>query len=249
MTTKKLNDNQWLTQTYIAHRGLHFADAPENSMAAFERAIEAGYAIEIDVHLSADGVPVVFHDHTLARMCGRDNLVTELTLSELSECRLAGTEQRIPTLEQVLALCDGKAPLLIELKTPKKIGILESAVWALLKDYRGLFAVQSFNPYTIKWFAKNAPQVLRGQLAATFKDSDMPAYQKYLLSRLKLAPLNKPDFIAYDTAALPNVYVARSKRRGRAVLAWTVRSAEEFERIAPFADNIIFENFTPAPRG
>ena len=84
-------DCSGLKGVHYAHRGLHdnASDAPENSLKAIENAVEAGYGIEFDVQLSKDGVPVVFHDASLKRICGIDGKVWEYTLEELQQMKLA----------------------------------------------------------------------------------------------------------------------------------------------------------------
>ena len=102
---------------FFAHRGLHDNNhqIPENSLAAFQRAVDAGYGIELDVQLSADRIPVVFHDATLSRMCGIDRRVDELTFAELRQLSLGNTKEQIPSFQEALAFVNGKVPLLVEL--------------------------------------------------------------------------------------------------------------------------------------
>jgi glycerophosphoryl diester phosphodiesterase len=99
----------------FAHRGLWDQASPENSLAAFQKAVDAGYGIEFDIHKTSDGHVVVFHDDTLTRMCGVDGKIEQMTLAQLRELRLKGTDQQIPTLEELLCLVDGRVPLLVEL--------------------------------------------------------------------------------------------------------------------------------------
>ncbi|MBE7074581.1 MAG: glycerophosphodiester phosphodiesterase [Clostridiales bacterium] len=236
--------NSWLVKDYIAHRGLHNNEFPENSLGAFARAIDEGYAIELDVRQISDGTVVVFHDSSLARVTGKDGYTKNLTKAELCSYTLCGTEFCIPTLEQVLALVDGQVPILIEIKNEDKIGTLEKATYELLKNYKGEYAIQSFNPYTLEWFKKNAPNVWRGQLSSYFKGENLSFIKRFAL---KLMLLNKkvscPHFISYDARNLPNNHVKRFKKLP--LLAWTVRSQTEYLRVVKYCDNIIFENFEP----
>ena len=146
----RLNSSHWLLSTPIAHRGLWNEEIPENSLLAYKNAIEKGYPIEIDVHKSKDGVLFVFHDDNLSRMTGVDALLHEKTSTELKSLTLNGTEEKIPTLKEVLEVVDGKVPLLIEIKNQPDNSVVDDTV-KILKEYKGEFAVQSFNPtYIIK---------------------------------------------------------------------------------------------------
>ncbi len=236
--------NSWLVKDYIAHRGFHDEQNPENSLGAFARAIDEGYAIELDVQAIADGTVIVFHDYTLARMTGRDGYTKNLLASELSSYTLSGTQFCIPTLKEVLDLVDGQVPLLIEIKNENKVGELEKATYDLLKNYNGEFAVQSFNPYSLEWFKKNAPSILRGQLASYFKGENLSFIKKFALKRMLLnKKVSCPNFISYNVQNLPNMYVNRYKKLP--LLAWCVRSQTEYLKCAKYCDNIIFENFEP----
>ena len=144
--------NSWLVEQPIAHRGLHDKDTPENSLAAFSKAIEAGYPIELDVRLIADGTVVVFHDNSLSRLTENDGYIKFLNKEDLKYLTLKDSEEKIPTFEEVLNLVNGQVPLLIEVKNESKVGQLESKVIELLKDYKGEYAVQSFNPYVLEYF-------------------------------------------------------------------------------------------------
>ena len=234
----------WLAETYIAHRGLHGVSAPENSMKAFENAIEKNYAIELDVHLIADGTVVVFHDTSLSRMTGKDGYVKNLVRDDLKDCFLAGTSYTIPTLEDVLQLVDGKVPLLIEIKNVDKVGALEKAVIDLLNNYVGEFAIQSFNPFSLAYFKEHAPNFLRGQLACYFKGEKMSYCKKFALKRLMLNKISQPHFISYCAENLPNRFVKKYSKLP--LLAWTVKSQKEYLRVVKYCDNIIFEGFVPS---
>lgn len=232
-----------LFTTPIAHRGLHNETAPENSMAAFRRAIEHGYAIELDIRPIDDGTIVVFHDSKLSRMTDRDGYVSMLSKKDIEEIRLGGTDEKIPTFREVLDLVDGQVPLLIEIKNSDKVGALEGSALAMLQEYKGEFAVQSFNPYTIEYFKKNAPHFLRGQLSCVFKKSSgFGFFKRNALSKLKLNRIACPDFISYKIADLPNKHVTKTKLP---VLGWTVRSNADLEHARLYCDNVIFENITP----
>lgn len=150
----------------FAHRGLHKKDktVPENSLAAFERASSYGYGIELDVQLSKDGQVVVFHDDTLNRVCGVDSRVDEKTYDELSKISLCGTTQTIPLFSEVLKTVRGRGPLIVELKNGKRNEELCEKTYALLEKYSGEYCIESFNPFIVRWFKKNAPEVIRASL-------------------------------------------------------------------------------------
>lgn len=235
----------WLVETPIAHRGFHDKNNPENSLAAFARAIEKGYAIELDVQLLADETVVVFHDDSLARMTGNDGYIKYLNKEDLKALSLKGTKETIPTLEEVLKFVDGRVPLLIEIKNKYKVGKLEQKVIDLLKNYKGEYAVQSFNPFSLGYFRQHAPQILRGQLAGYLKNEKSLSWiSKFLLKRMRFnKKVSQPDFIAYEAAALPNRFVRKYKNLP--LLAWAIKSKEEYLKIVKYCDNIIFEKFDP----
>lgn len=236
---------QWLRQIPIAHRGLHDEQSPENSLSAFTKAKEAGYAIELDVHLSSDGVLMVFHDFTLERMTRFYGDIRRLASSFLRSLVLLNTQESIPTLQEVMKLVDRKVPLLIEIKNEGKVGELEGKLLKAIRDYKGRVAVQSFNPFSVAWFAKNAVDIPRGQLSGSFKDTNFPFYKKFLYQNLLMNGVSKPHFIAYEAEYLPNLAVKVSRMMHKTILAWTVRSAKEREDVLQYADNIIFEAFLP----
>lgn len=237
--------NSWLVNKYIAHRGLHNETMAENSISAFKNAIEKGYAIELDVQQIADGTVVVFHDDSLQRITGQDGYLKNIpTEKDLVNYKLDNTEDTIPTLKEVLDVVGGATPLLIEVKNSGKVGSLESAVVELLKDYQGEFAIQSFNPYVLSYFKTHAPTFLRGQLSGSFKQDKMGWITKAVLRSMFFNKrISEPHFISYEVEALPNRYVRKYK--ALPLLAWTVRSQEQYHEAIKHCDNIIFEGFTP----
>ena len=238
-------------EVLYAHRGLHDnqTDAPENSMKAFEKALEAGFGIELDVQLSKDGIPVVFHDFTLNRICGVEGKVCDYTYEELQAFTLCESSERIPKFEDVLKLVDGKVPLIVELKIEAGNTGVCPAADALLRDYKGIYCIESFNPLGVLWYRKNNKKVLRGQLSHAFtKDEDKkyhnPLY--WALEHLWFNFLTKPDFIAYDHNAYRNRSrcICRYVYGGLAV-AWTIRSQEELDARRDDFDLFIFDSFIP----
>ena len=205
--------------------------------------MKAGYAIETDVHFTKDGQIAVFHDDNLERMTGDKRDLKDLTLAELKELRLGGTEERIPSFEEFLALVNGKVPLLIEIKEMKGVKGREiaAAMLAVMKkiDYRGEYAVQSFDPFYAKAYKKLCPAVPCGEMSKK-GDSLAWKFKAHLLSRLKLNGLVKPDFVSYGFWQLPQKCVTKF---GGTKLAWTVRSPEDDAHARKYVDNIIFENY------
>lgn len=235
--------DSWLVNTPICHRGFHSDTVPENSIASFAEAIKRGYAIEIDVRATKDGKVVVFHDDKLSRMTGIDGYISNSEYDAIKGLRLKKSAERIPTLRETLDFVNGKVPLLIEIKNNNKVSF-ERDVWEELKNYRGEFAIQSFNPYSLEWFKNNAPQVKRGQLSSYFKTEDLAPYKKYLLKRLKLNKISDPNFISYDVRYMPNKYVKKYAKK-LPILVWWISSQEQADEVRQFADNIVFEGFEP----
>lgn len=214
-------------------------------MLAFRAAIEKNYPFEFDVHLSSDGKLVVLHDHNLKRLTGVDANVEESTLSFITSLKLFDTQEKIPTLADVLSLADGKVPLLIEVKNEGKVGELESKLLEVLKEYKGEFAIQSFNPFALAYFEKNAPQMTRGQLSGSFIGEKLPFYVKFILSNMLLNIKSKPHFIAYEATHLSKLAVKFRRIKKTPVLAWTIENEDEAATIGNSSDNIIFKFFLP----
>ncbi|HBU13352.1 MAG TPA: glycerophosphodiester phosphodiesterase [Clostridiales bacterium] len=241
----------WLTQYDYAHRGLHGGDGvPENSLAAFQRAVREGCAIEMDIRLTRDGHLVVFHDGNLLRMTGLFEKVRRLGLAGLKELQLEGTDERIPTLREALLLVDGSVPILFELKSAGITGRLERKFYNEIKQYNGRFAVQSFSPWSLRWFRRNAPHIPRGQLAfdIRFCGASMCAWKMHFLrlllqwqQHIELNYLCRPHFISYEYHGVDKKILRKLRQRGAPVLAWTVRDRERIAEIRRHADAVIFE--------
>ena len=233
-------------RTLYAHRGLHSDDSryPENSLIAFRLAREAGYGVELDVQLTADKQVVVFHDDTLLRMCGVDRRVDELTYEELQQLSLLDSQHRIPLLTDVLEVLDG-APVLCEFKAMRSYtdtSLCEIAL-PILRGYKGPFCVESFNPLMIRWFRKNAPDVIRGVLSKKFTEEDhLKPILGFALCALLTNCLSRPDFIAfcYKDKKLLSFSLCRALYRPYTV-AWTLREEEALAASKEF-DAVIFEN-------
>jgi glycerophosphoryl diester phosphodiesterase len=231
----------WLTGRPIAHRGLHDRNRTrwENTLSAFEAAARQGYAIECDVHLSKDGVPVVFHDGDLKRLCGVEGHIYEKTGSELAALKVGGTDDAVPSLAQLLDLVDGRVPLVIELKgIPGKDEGLVGRTAELLARYKGKAAIMSFDHWLIREFPKQASEIPAGLTAEGRKETDMEAHFSMLAHGI--------SFVSYAVFDLPNPFVKFVRERlGMPVITWTVRDAKAAETTFAHADQMTFEGFEP----
>lgn len=231
-----------------AHRGLHYngGNAPENTLAAFSRAVKAGYGIELDVQLTKDGQVVVTHDFHLGRNCGVSRKVDACTYEELQKYPVFFSKERIPLLKDVLELVDGKVPLLVELKYKKGSDICRKTD-ELLSSYTGNYCIESFYPQVLLWYRKHRPEVIRGQLSMNYqKEEKWRQPQYYLMRHLLLNFLTKPDFIAYDCRAKKAVSLWLCRHLFRCpAYAWTIKSREQMKKSRRFFDGFIFEGFRP----
>lgn len=237
--------------TSFAHRGLYdnASNIPENSLAAFQRAIDYGYGIELDVQLTKDKVPVVAHDYDLKRICGEDLLISSLTFNELSNYPLFNSTETIPSLEEALNLIDGQVPLLIELKVEFDYVETCQKINECLASYKGCFSVISFSPLPLNWFRKQNPDVIRGQLSTNyFKDEiKQPAIIQFLLSNLLLNCLSRPDFISYNDYYNRNFSLNVCKKLFNCPTAfWTITDEQRYLEIKAQNDIPVFDSFVPS---
>lgn len=234
---------------FYAHRGLHdnASEAPENSMPAFKKAVEAGYGIELDIQLTKDQQVVVFHDDLLQRVCGVEGKVSDYTYEQLQEFRLCKSEERIPLFTEVLKLVDGKVPLIVEFKGNDSTDTSLCPVGAeILGNYKGLYCVESFNPLMVAWYRKNRPQVVRGQLAERFFSNTKKTVLYFVLQNLLLNFYTKPDFIAYKWSDRKTLARKLCRRLyGTTAVTWTIQSQEALEVSRKSFDIFIFDSFIP----
>lgn len=242
----------WLTARPIAHRGFHdrAAGRVENTGAAFAAAMARGFAIECDVRLTSDEEVVVFHDGTLDRLTSETGRVDARSLGALRSMKLKDTDDRIPTLSDLLDQVSGRVPLFIELKSGwTGDRRLDRAVAEQLTAYAGPVAVMSFDPASMRAMGELAPHIPRGMLADRFDDPDesLTPLKRFTLRHLLAAATIAPQFVAYDVDALPaNAPLLLRHAFGTPLLTWTVRSPEQRAVAARWADQIIFEGFDPA---
>lgn len=238
-----------------AHRGLfdNEGEAPENSMPAFEKAVRAGFGIELDIQLSKDGIPVVFHDFTLKRVCGVEGKVCDYTFDELQRFDLCASSQKIPKLEDVLKLVDGKVPLIIEFKIEFLDTVLCPIADRILSGYKGLYCMESFNPLGLYWYRINRREVARGQLADDFLKTDeykgstgKDRLMYIALQNLMGNCLGRPDFIAYNYI-YPNKFSRKILDRVFKIpmAAWTIKNEESLDCARKDFDIFIFDSFIP----
>lgn len=236
-----------------AHRGLHDLDRgrPENSLAAFRAAVEAGFGAELDVHLMADGRLAVVHDSDLSRVCGRAVFVEDLTAADLPDYPLQGTAETIPLLEDVLALFEGKTPLVVELKAERgNACALTDTAMALLENWRGTYCVESFHPAVLLRLKERYPETVRGQLSQNFlrdgKGNGLSLPARFVLTNLLTTAFTKPDFVAYNQKDRGNISLRLMKRLyGVHEVAWTVRDRGVMKALEQEGVPCIFEHFVP----
>ncbi|MEL4072153.1 glycerophosphodiester phosphodiesterase [Ochrobactrum sp. GPK 3] len=232
---------EWLAKRPIAHRGLHDLNKTrwENTLAAFEAAAKAGFAIECDVHLTKDGGVVVFHDDDLQRLAGREGRISDLTLAEATALHVGGTEERVPTLRQMLDLVDGRVPLVIELKGIEgRDDGLVAAVARELAGYKGEAAIMSFDHHLIRRFASDAPGIPGGLTAEGTRPQNFEAHFSMLAHGI--------SFVSYNVHHLPNPFVTFVREKlHMPVISWTVRDREMQKYSELNVEQITFEGFDP----
>ena len=236
-----------------AHRGLWNTNdpgeenRPENSLAGFRAAVEKGYGIELDVHLTADGHLVVHHDDSLKRLTGVDVIIAKSTLAEIRACRLPNGEP-VPTFDELLAVVDGRVPLVVEVKVEGNADALSQAVYERMQRYDGPWCMESFDPRAVGWFRRNAPEVIRGQLA--FNNAGKGKTWRLWWRNIFIASMlqnlwGRPDFMALDHKTeklwcLPTLLLRWMKPW---YVAWTVRSQADMDALRGRYDLQIFEKF------
>ena len=229
----------WLTQWKYAHRGLHSASVPENSLEAARAAVNAGMGIECDIQRSSDCVPMVFHDWELDRLTQQSGPTDECTQAELEQFHLVDGESPIPSLNRFLKEISGATPLLIEIKSKPNYDVESTCagVQSELNDFSGDCAVMSFDPRVCEWFRSNAASIVCGLVMR----EDEFGFTQTAPEREAAFAKAKPDFLAYHVAALPNPWVQELRENGLPVLTWTVNSIETRKTGLLNADALICE--------
>lgn len=231
----RIKSDSWLLNTPVAHRGLWNSQFGENSVSAYQNAIDNGYPIEMDIQLSADGVLCCFHDDNLKRITGKDADINDLNYSEIKELKISNTSDHVITFEEFLNLVNGQVPLVIEIKRQrsKKYNIAQMVCDAL-KDYKGEFVVQSFDPFVMKEVRKANKNFLRGQLGGITQRGDLSWVKYVVVKNFLLNCFSKPDFINCALNAMP----IKTKLP---TIVWTIRTKEEEKKAKELGVNYIFE--------
>lgn len=234
-----MTDISWLTQRPIAHRGYHDMNKTrwENTLSAARAAIERNYAIECDVHLSADGVPVVFHDSELERLTGQKGFIYEKTAAEMAAMKIGGTDDHAPTLRELLDVIDGRVPLVIELKGIEgKDNGLVKAVASVLSGYQGKAAIMSFDHWLVRRFAEDAPGIPGGLTAEGKGIRDLELHFSMLAHPI--------SFVSFSVSDLPNPFISFVREKlAMPVITWTVRDQQARDTTARYADQVTFEGY------
>jgi len=249
----KKDDFKNLAKRSYAHRGFHDNEGgvPENTLAAFKKAKELGYGIEMDLQLSKDKKLVVFHDDTLLRAATKDERIYELDYEELKKIKIFESDETIPLFSEVLSVIGGSVPLIIEIKQENgRQWSYETCriAYEELKKYKGVYCVESFDPFLVLWFKKNAPGIVRGQLSMAAKryEGALTKLSSFIASAFLLNFLSRPHFVAYaheDNSVGLFLY----RLFGGMTVKWTVTDKARHEKLQKKCDAIIFEGYTPEP--
>lgn len=224
----------------ISHRGIHDnIKIFENTKEAIKLAKDKNYIIEIDIHLTKDNQIIVFHDYNTKRITKKDMIIEESNYNDLNKQNII----HIPLLKEILKLINGKVPLLIEIKQENKVGKLEQNLMNILKDYKGEYAIQSFNPKVLYWFKRNYPNIKRGQLSCKYKNKKIPKTKKYILSNMLFNFVTKPNFISYKYNELSIKKIRKYQNKNIKVLAWTITNKQDYNKYIKLYDNLICEKF------
>lgn len=252
----RADEKAWATfaRRNYAHRALfdNTTDRPENSLAAFRAAVEGGFGCELDVQFTSDKKLIVFHDNDYGRACGDDRPVWEVPWAQAKELRLFGSEETVPLFEDVLRTVNGRVPLIVEVKAEAIndngwYRELCAAVYDVLKDYDGPWCVESFNPVAVRWFKKNAPRAVRGQLVNGRRSSpDLSPLAAFGMEQLLTSAWTRPHFIAYKEQDR-NFALRLAQKLGAMTVMWTVKSPARHAQLQQVEDAIIFEGYVPAP--
>lgn len=235
-------DLGFLTRLPFAHRGLHGGAVVENTRAAFAAAIEAGHSIELDVQASREGEAFVFHDYKLDRLLDGFGLVADFDAAKLDDILYKDGTEKLARLDAIFDFVANRVPVLVEIKARDgKIETICAAVARAAAAYGGEAAVMSYRPEASRWFADNAPDIVRGMVMSenigTPMMRELPTRKK---RRLALEQ-GDPQFLAFDIRSLPSPIATEQKARGCPIVTWTVRTERQRKRAAAHADQIIYE--------
>lgn len=242
--------HNWLIHSYIAKYGYVTEDAPENTLKAYGYAIEKNYPILIGVQMLDDGEIVCFSHKTLSSVTKESGYITKMSLGEIKELSLQDTEEKIPTLDEALEFIAGKVPVVIDIYNDGNVGKFEQKVSDTLDKYiekYSLFdsvAIMSLNPYSLEWFLRQAPWYPRILRSGKFKVKMFGSIKAKKLTKLKLYKVALPDYVCYNSKDLPCKHIKKVKPVG--ILAFNVKTQNEYLEVAKHCDNIIFDGFEPS---
>jgi glycerophosphoryl diester phosphodiesterase len=248
---KQTRDISWLIHKPIAHRGLHDEKIGlvENCEAAFAAALKHGFSIELDLQLTKDGEAVVFHDDEVDRVLDGKGKVKDFTLRQLKAMKYRLGNDRIQTLAELLEQVNGRETMVIELKTlwDDDFTLTNRAVH-LLSNYKGPFALMSFDPDLIVHLAATAEHITRGITADRVDDpyyDPLPAVKRDAMREMAHLPFSRPNFISFDFSQLPFDQITKLKSVGMPIISWTIRNEAQAAIALSQSDQITFENFVP----
>lgn len=246
----QIMNNEWLLDKYISRYGITDDKTPCQTKPAIDRAICTGYTINLIVQSMKDDTIICFKHKSLGESTGLNAYATNVTYDDIKNLTLRNSKEHILTLEEALGHIAGRAPIVIEIMNDAYVGKMESKIAQIIDDYSekynacGSIAIMSINPFVLEWFYENHPWYTRIIKGGSFKEFKYYGNIKTSkLKKLKYLKLSKADFIAYTAKDLPSKYIKRNKVVG--IIAYNVTSQEEYERVLPYSDNIVFSNFEP----
>lgn len=203
-------------------------EAPANTLAGVRACLDAAAeAMEIDVQLCADGVPVLMHDTTVDRTTNLSGPVKEKALAELQAAN-AGNGEPVPTLDQVFALVGGRLTVMCELKAtdPEQDQRCVDAVVEVIRRHNAesWTAIHSFNPEMVERARRTEPRVSATIIVPPVRGDEVDRLLGSLLKRNGQA-------VSVHHAAVDRALVEKAKRRQVSVWCWTVDSAEDWARV------------------
>jgi glycerophosphoryl diester phosphodiesterase len=243
----------WLTARPVAHRGLHDISRGnvENMPGAMQAAIAGNFAIEVDIQLTVDGEAMVHHDDALGRLNEGSGALLQRTAAELKVVKFKDTGEHMMSLADLCTLVAGRVPLVIEVKSHfDGDRRLVRRMAEVLSSYSGPVVGMSFDPDQVLALRQIAPDLPRGIVAQRDYDDDywkkLTKEQRDSMLYLRHGFRTEPHFVAYwvDQLPAPAPWIARNIF-GCPLLTWTVRTPEQRERAARYADQMIFEGFVP----
>lgn len=226
----------WLRKGVVCHRGKHGGNIKENTIESIVKAMDEDLAVEIDVRLSKDKEVVLSHDDSLKRVFNIDKKISDLNYNDIKDM----TGGKVPLLEDVLNIVDDKIGLMIEIKS-SKVGLLEEKVYDLLKDYKGRYVIVCFNPFTLRYFKKKDPLIIRGQLSYNYNDSKYNSVLKFLLRNMWMNIFSKPHFLSYGIDSENTNLLAKYRKKGYFIIGWTYKDEKDREKLSKIYDNMIIE--------